>query len=283
LKLVSFLKNGTASYGVVQDRKIADVGSVLREQFPDLRSLLAKGSLDAARQAIGAAPEVDFAECELLPVIPNPEKIFCIGHNYEEHRQETGRAKTAHPAVFLRFADSQTGHLQPVWIPKVSTDIDYEGEMAVVIGRAGRYISAEVALKHVAGYSCYNDVSVRDWQRHSTQFTSGKNFPKTAPFGPWLVTTDELLDASQLGLTTRLNGKVVQQATTAQMIFSVAELVAYCSSFTPLQAGDVIASGTPGGVGFKRDPPLYMRAGDVVEVEIENIGVLKNVLAPEPQ
>jgi 2-keto-4-pentenoate hydratase/2-oxohepta-3-ene-1,7-dioic acid hydratase in catechol pathway len=283
LKLVSFLKNGTASYGVVRDRKIADVGSVLRERFPDLRSLLAKGSLDAARQAIGAAPEVDFAECELLPVIPNPEKIFCIGHNYEEHRQETGRAKTAHPAVFLRFADSQTGHLQPVWIPKVSTDIDYEGEMAVVIGRPGRYISAEVALKHVAGYSCYNDVSVRDWQRHSTQFTSGKNFPKTAPFGPWLVTTDELLDASQLGLTTRLNGKVVQQATTAQMIFSVAELVAYCSSFTPLQAGDVIASGTPGGVGFKREPPLYMRAGDVVEVEIENIGVLKNVLAPEPQ
>jgi 2-keto-4-pentenoate hydratase/2-oxohepta-3-ene-1,7-dioic acid hydratase in catechol pathway len=284
LKLASFLRNGTASYGVVvRDRKIADVGSRLREQFPDLKSLLVKGSLDVARGAANAAPEIDFAECTLLPTIPNPVKIFCIGHNYEEHRQETGRAKTTHPAVFLRFADSQAGHLQPVWIPKISTDIDYEGEMAVVIGRPGRYIPVEEALQHVAGYSCYNDISVRDWQRHSSQFTPGKNFPKTAPFGPWLVTADELPDASHLELTTRLNGEVVQHATTAQMIFSVAELIAYCSSFTPLQTGDVIASGTPGGVGFKREPPLYMREGDVVEVEIEKIGTLCNVLTPELQ
>jgi 2-keto-4-pentenoate hydratase/2-oxohepta-3-ene-1,7-dioic acid hydratase in catechol pathway len=216
-----------------------------------------------------------------LPPIPNPGKIFCIGHNYEEHRQETGRPKTLHPSVFTRFADSQIANGAAAWIPAESTEIDYEGELAVVIGQGGRRIQATDAMTCVAGYSCYNDISVRDWQRHTTQFTPGKNFPHTGAFGPWLVTTEEISDPENLQLTTRLNGQVVQQATTAQLIFSIAELIEYCSTFTSLSPGDVIVTGTPGGVGFKREPQLFMREGDVVEVEIEKVGLLRNSLEAE--
>jgi 2-keto-4-pentenoate hydratase/2-oxohepta-3-ene-1,7-dioic acid hydratase in catechol pathway len=283
VKLVSFEKAGTASYGIVSDGSLADVGASLRSQYADLKSLLANGGLEAARSAANQAPKLNLADCELLPVIPNPGKIFCIGLNYDEHRLETGREKTAHPAVFLRFADTQAGHLQQAWLPKISTDVDYEGELAVIIGEGGRYIPVADALRHVAGYACYNDISIRDWQRHTSQFTAGKNFPRTGPFGPWLVTADEISDPQSLELTTRLNGQVVQHANTSQMIFSVAELIAYCSSFTPLRPGDVIVTGTPAGVGFKRTPPLYMREGDVVEVEIAGIGVLRSAMVHEPE
>lgn len=216
------------------------------------------------------------ADLHLLPPIPNPAKIFCIGHNYEEHRNEMNREKLPYPAVFTRFADSQTGHGEPVLLPRVSSQLDFEGEMAVVIGRGGRYIASEEALEHVAGYSCYLDGSVRDWQRHTSQFTPGKNFPGTGGFGPWMVTADEIPDPQTLELTTRLNGAVVQHANTGQMIFSVRELIAYCSSFTPLLPGDVIVSGTPGGVGVRREPQLFMKAGDGVEVEIGSIGTLRH-------
>ncbi len=173
------------------------------------------------------------------------------------------------------------GHRQPAIIPRVSTEIDYEGELAVVIGKAGRYISKQRALSHVAGYSCYNDISVRDWQRHTTQFGPGKNFPSTGGFGPALVTADEIPDPQNLELTTRLNGEVVQHANTGQMIFSVADLIEYCSSFTALIPGDVIATGTPGGVGMKRNPPLYMKPGDKVDVIISSIGTLQLELTQE--
>jgi 2-keto-4-pentenoate hydratase/2-oxohepta-3-ene-1,7-dioic acid hydratase in catechol pathway len=160
--------------------------------------------------------------------------------------------------------------------------VDFEGELAVVIGRGGRRIPRERALGHVAGYSCYNDISIRDWQRHTSQFTPGKNFPRTGGFGPWIVTADGIPDPQSLDLTTRLNGQVMQHASTAQMIFAVAEIIEYLSAFTVLSPGDVIASGTPGGVGARRDPQVFMKAGDVVEVEISAIATLRNTMTPEP-
>lgn len=281
MKLVSFIAEGLPSYGLIEGDVILDAGKVLGEKYADLKALLTAGALPALRGAIPDAPKRSSRQITLLPAIPNPTKIFCIGHNYEDHRLETARAKTTFPAVFLRFADSQVAHEQSIMIPEVSLEIDFEGELAVVIGTGGRFIARKDALSHVAGYSCYNDVSVRDWQRHTTQFTPGKNFPTTGAFGPWLVTADEIADPQVLELTTRLNGEVVQHAMTAQMIFPVDEIIEYCSSFTPLYPGDVIVSGTPGGVGVKRTPPLFMKAGDVVEVDIQDIGILRNHLVQE--
>ena len=283
MKLVSFRVDGRSSYGVLDGAAIADVSSVLGPDFPDLKSTLGQeNSLARLREAAGQGRSVALDAVELLPPVPNPAKIFCIGHNYEEHRVETGRPKTTYPAVFVRFAESQVAHQQAAWIPSVSTEVDYEGEMAVVIGRSGRRIPRDQALAHVAGYSCYNDISIRDWQRHTSQFTPGKNFLRTGAFGPWIVTADEIADPQSLDLTTRLNGQVMQSASTARMIFTVAELIEYLSAFTVLVPGDVIVSGTPGGVGAKRDPQVFMKAGDLIEVEIGAVGTLRNRLVPEP-
>jgi 2-keto-4-pentenoate hydratase/2-oxohepta-3-ene-1,7-dioic acid hydratase in catechol pathway len=280
VKLISFRTAGSASYGAVVDGEVIDLGAALGAALPDLKSFLGAGA--EKRPLPSSVPRLPLAGVELLPVIPNPSKIFCIGHNYESHRAEMGRAKSTFPAVFLRFADSQLAHEQPAWVPGESTEIDFEGELAVVIGKGGRRITRADALAHVAGYACYNDISVRDWQRHTTQFSPGKNFPRTGLFGPWLVTADEIPDPQALEIATRLNGDVVQQAKTDQMIFSVAEIIEYCSTFTPLSAGDVIVSGTPGGVGAKREPPLWMKPGDRLEVEISSIGTVRTTLEREP-
>jgi 2-keto-4-pentenoate hydratase/2-oxohepta-3-ene-1,7-dioic acid hydratase in catechol pathway len=284
MKLVSFLVEGRPTYGIAEGAEVLNVGSVLGARYPDLKSLLGQDdALALVRGTTGAAPRLDLAAVTLLPCIPNPGKIFCIGHNYEEHRVEMGRPKTEFPAVFLRFADSQVAHGQPAWIPAESTHIDFEGELAVVIGRGGRRIPRSEALAHVAAYACYNDISVRDWQKHTTQFAPGKNFPRTGAFGPWLVTADEVPNPQNLGLTTRLNGQVMQHARTDQMITQVADIIEYCSTFTPLSPGDVFVTGTPGGVGVRRTPPVFMKAGDVVEIEIESIGTLRNTLIDEPR
>ncbi len=179
----------------------------------------------------------------------------------------------------MRVSTSQTGHEQPLLCPRESTSLDYEGEIAVIIGKPGRRITEADAWKHVAGYSCYNDGSVRDWQRHTSQFTPGKNFAATGAFGPWMVTTEEIEPGATLSLTTRLNGQVMQQATTHMMIFPIPRLIAYCSTFVPLESGDVIVTGTPGGVGARRNPPIFMKPGDVVEVEVDRIGCLRNTIA----
>jgi len=280
MRLVSFRVDGRAGYGVLDGTTIADVGSVVGADFPDLQSILGEeDSLARLRAATGAARRLPLEAVELLPPIPNPAKIFCIGHNYEEHRLETGRPKTTYPAVFVRFAASQVAHEQAAWIPSVSREVDYEGELAVVIGRGGRRLRREEALAHVAGYSCYNDISIRDWQRHTSQFTPGKNFAATGAFGPWMVTTEEIEPGATLSLTTRLNGQVMQQATTQMMIFPIPRLIAYCSTFVPLESGDVIVTGTPGGVGARRNPPIFMKPGDVVEVEVDRIGCLRNTIA----
>jgi 2-keto-4-pentenoate hydratase/2-oxohepta-3-ene-1,7-dioic acid hydratase in catechol pathway len=281
MKLVSFLNNGVASYGILEGTQIRDISHALSAQWPDLKAMLGQDYRAVSAEVRDDAPVLNLADVELLPPIPNPAKVFCIGHNYEEHRVETGRPKTTFPAVFLRFADTLVPHGQSGWVPASSVEVDYEGELAVVIGRSGRHIPRVEALEHVAGYSCFNDISIRDWQRHTSQFTPGKNFPHTGGFGPWIVTADEIEDPQELELTTRLNGETVQHATTAQMIFPVNEIIEYISSFTQLYPGDVIASGTPGGVGVRRTPQLFMKAGDAVEVEIGSIGTLRIAMVAE--
>ncbi|MBB4199887.1 5-oxopent-3-ene-1,2,5-tricarboxylate decarboxylase [Rhodoblastus sphagnicola] len=281
MKLASFIVADRSSFGLVENDEIADVGALLKDRYADLKALIADGGFAEAAARAPEAKRISLSDAVLLPVIPNPGKIFCVGHNYESHRQETGRAKTEHPSIFLRFADSQTGHGQKLLRPAVSTMFDFEGELAVVIGQGGRAIAPERALDHVAGYACYNDASVRDWQWHTHQFTPGKNFPGTGAFGPWLVTADEVGDPAQLSVTTRLNGEVVQSQPTAEMIFPIPAIIAYVSQFTPLSPGDVIVTGTPGGVGAKRQPPLWLKDGDRIEVEIPKVGLLVNTVECE--
>jgi 2-keto-4-pentenoate hydratase/2-oxohepta-3-ene-1,7-dioic acid hydratase in catechol pathway len=280
MKLSTVVVDGRTSWGIVDGETFYDVGAVLKDRYADLKAAVA-GGLAGVAEAKGAATHHDCGTLTWLAVIPNPDKILCVGLNYETHRQETGRSVVENPTIFARFANSQTGHLAPIIKPKVSSDLDYEGELAIVIGKAGRYISREDAMSHVAGYSIYNDGSLRDYQRHTHQFTPGKNFPDTGAFGPWMMTPDELGPLGSLRIQTRLNGQVVQDATFDHMIFDVPHIIEYCSEFTRLEPGDVIATGTPGGVGAKRNPPLWMRSGDIVEVEIDKLGVLKNPIAEE--
>jgi 2-keto-4-pentenoate hydratase/2-oxohepta-3-ene-1,7-dioic acid hydratase in catechol pathway len=280
MKLASYEHAGKASYGAVKDGGIVDLGS--RLSYLGLRQLLDADALDDARKLVAStAPDVALADVALAPVIPDPDKIICVGMNYHEHVAEIGRTVTEKPALFARFAGSQVGHLQPMIKPAVSDAFDYEGELAVVIGKAGRHIKAAQALGHVAGYACYNEGSIRDWQRHTSQFLAGKTFAGTGGFGPWLVTSDEIGDPAKLTLETRLNGERVQHTTTDKLITAIPELIAYCSTILPLLPGDVIVTGTPGGVGLKRTPPLFMKPGDTVEVEISGVGVLRNPVVAE--
>ncbi len=281
MKLASFTIHNKPTWGIVESGSVYDVGAVLEPRVPDLKSLIAQGDYAAARASIASAQRHSFEAVQWLPVIPNPEKIFCVGLNYEMHRKETGRAEVAHPTIFSRFANTQTAHLADILRPHVSTHLDFEGELALIIGKPGRYIAKDQAAGHIAGFACYNDASVRDWQHHTHQFTPGKNFPQTGSFGPWMVTPDEFAPWEHREIMTRLNGETVQQARFDEMIFDIPTLIEYCSSFNPLSPGDVIVTGTPGGVGVKRTPPLWMKPGDVVEVEIDGIGVLRNGIMDE--
>lgn len=284
MKLASFEYSNRQSFGIVDAGSILDLGPLIGGQFPDLRSVLAADALGVISEAISGGGLQAYAldDVQLLPPVSNPDKIICVGLNYETHRKETGRPEVAFPTLFTRFANTQIGHGAPIHAPKESVQIDYEGELAVIIGRPGRHIPESSALSHVAGYACYNDVSIRDWQRHTSQFTPGKNFVCTGPFGPWMVSSDDIPDPTTLTLQTRLNGEHLQYATTDQLIFTIPVLINYISKFTRLEAGDVIVSGTPGGVGFKRDPQIFMKHGDTVEVEISNIGVLTNPVVDAP-
>lgn len=282
MKLVSFVRLGQPGFGLVADDGIIDLTGRLEPGVRTLRAAIAAGVLPRAEAwARGRAAEFALSDVTLLPVIPDPAKIICIGLNYETHRVETRRAESAYPAVFTRYPDSQIGHGQTMLKPRCAERLDYEGELAVIIGQGGRYIPEERALDHLAGYACYNDGSVRDWQRHTHQFGPGKTFPATGGFGPWLVTPDEVGDYTKLRLQTRLNGEVMQDALLSQLIFPLPHLISYVSHFTPLSPGDVIVTGTPGGVGDRREPPLYMKAGDVVEVEIGVLGTLRNPIGEE--
>lgn len=282
MKLASFKYGDKSGWGVVRNEGVIDIASVSGGRLPTLRAALQANALEeVARLAATASPQAAISEVVFLPVIPNPDKIVCVGLNYEEHRIEANREKSATPALFLRVPGSQVGHGQSILLPPESNDLDYEGEIAVIIGRAGRRISETDSWSHIAGYSAYNDGSIRDWQRHGAQWTAGKNFAATGGFGPWMVTRDEIKDGELLTLETRLNGQVMQHATTDMMIFGIARLIQYISTFTALEPGDVIVTGTPGGVGLKRSPPVFMKPGDRVEVEVSKVGTLVNTVAAE--
>jgi 2-keto-4-pentenoate hydratase/2-oxohepta-3-ene-1,7-dioic acid hydratase in catechol pathway len=269
MRLVSFRQAGVAKFGAVADGGIVDLSS----RWPSLREAIAAkamGELAAAAKRLPA--DVKFDDVELDPVIPRPGKILCVGLNYSSHVGEMGRELPTAPSVFSRFSDTLVATGGSIVRPRASIALDFEGELAVVIGERCRHVPRASALSVVAGYTCFLDGSVRDFQKHST--TAGKNFPATGPLGPWLVTSDVIADPQRLELTTRLNGKVVQHDTTDHMIFDVASIIEYLSTVTWLEPGDIIATGTPDGVGAGRKPPLWMKSGDKVEVEISGIGIL---------
>jgi 2-keto-4-pentenoate hydratase/2-oxohepta-3-ene-1,7-dioic acid hydratase in catechol pathway len=279
MKLASFMADGKNCFGAVVGDGIITLSGKLA--YATLRDALTDRSGLAAIQAAvkDAHPDRKLADVKLLPVIPNPEKILCAGINYRSHAAETGRDLPKQPSMFIRLANTLTGQDGEMIRPSVSQHFDFEGELAVVIGRGGRHIPVDRALEHVAGYTCFVDGSVRDYQKFSV--TSGKNFPSTGPLGPWLVTADEIPDPTRLTLTTRLNGQQVQHSGTDLLIYSVPQIIAFCSDFTTLVPGDVIATGTPEGVGHRRNPPLWMKPGDVLEVEISGIGTLRNHVIDE--
>ena len=280
MKFVTFQAGKSASYGAVIGDGVVDLGKRLGKKYPTLRAALKAGALAELVKVATAARKADLPlkKIKYLPVIPDAKKIICVGLNYKDHRAETGNKETPHPTLFLRMAASQVGHGQALIKPRESDKLDWEGELAVIIGRKGRRIPREKAMRHVAGYSCYHDGSVRDFQRHTTQFTPGKNFAGTGGFGPWMVSADEIKDISKETLTTRVNGVVKQQAGIDLLIFDIPTLIAYISTFIPLEGGDVIVTGTPGGVGAARTPPEFLKPGDVTEIDISGVGVLRNVV-----
>lgn len=282
MKFISFNHQGSDSYGAVVGDKVVDLRAIFGAQAPDLKALIAADLLGQAAHAAGEQkPTLALADLRLLPVIPNPGKIVCVGLNYADHVRETNRQVTEQPALFLRVVESQLAHGEDIVMPPESSKLDYEGEIAVVIGKGGRRISEADAWEHIAGYSCYNDGSIRDWQTGTSQWTAGKNFWRTGGFGPWMVTRDEIKDDQLMTLVTRLNGEEMQRTTTDKLIHSIPRQIAHISAFTPLSPGDVIVTGTPGGVGAKRTPPVWMKPGDVVEVEVDAIGILRNGIRAE--
>jgi 2-keto-4-pentenoate hydratase/2-oxohepta-3-ene-1,7-dioic acid hydratase in catechol pathway len=280
MSFVSFESAGQRSYGLWQDdHHWLQVPAAFQAQYPDLKSVIAANKLDELEAVTRqAAQAVTSDQARLLPVIPNPGKVFCVGLNYKTHVAETQRSDSDHPAIFIRFADSLNAHNAPLPKPKETSRFDFEGELAVIIGQGGRHIRQAQAFEHIAGYACFNDGTARDWQRHTHQWIPGKNFPLSGPLGPFMATRQEVPDVNALSLETRLNGQVMQHASLADLIFTLPVIIEYLSGFTELSPGDVIATGTPGGVGDRREPPLYMQPGDVIEVEITRLGTLRNVV-----
>jgi len=273
MRLASFRQAGVQKFGAVVEEGIVDLSARLNGRWATLRDVLADNGLAAlATAAKKQKADIAIDSVELLPVIPNPDKILCIGVNYASHAGEVGRELPPQPSVFSRLHNTLVAHNGNIVRPSSSIAFDFEGELAVVIGTRCRHVPRGQALSVVAGYTCFFDGSVRDFQKHSV--TAGKNFPATGPLGPWMVTADVITDPQALELTTRLNGTVVQHDTTDHMIFDVATIIEYLSTITWLEPGDIIATGTPDGVGLGRKPPLWMKAGDKVEVEISGIGTL---------
>jgi 2-keto-4-pentenoate hydratase/2-oxohepta-3-ene-1,7-dioic acid hydratase in catechol pathway len=281
MKLASYIADGKPVFGLVTGMGVITLSDRMGTRSYTLREALQEdGVLDEMLNlARGAEPDRRLEEIKFLPVISDPGKILCVGINYRSHAAEHGHAVLEKPNIFTKFTDCLAAHEGEMIRPKASTQLDFEGELAVVIGKAGRAITAHDALSYVAGYTCFCDGSVRDFIKIS--LITGKNFPSTSPLGPWLVTADEIPDPSKLTLTTRLNGAQMQHSGTDMMMHDVPALIAYCSTFTPLSPGDIIATGTPEGIGARRNPPVWMKAGDVLEVEISKIGTLSTHVIDE--
>jgi 2-keto-4-pentenoate hydratase/2-oxohepta-3-ene-1,7-dioic acid hydratase in catechol pathway len=285
LRFASFRRGDDSSYGALVGGRIVDLGALLGPQLPTLGAVLRAGALARAMElARSSEPTIGLEDIRFLPAVPDPEKIICIGINYGHRNEEykDGAEAPRYPSVFMRTPGSLVGHGEPIVRPPESEQLDYEGEIALVIGKPGRRIAERDALGHVAGLSLMNEGTVRDWLRHSKfNVTPGKNFERSGSFGPWLVSADELSPGATLHLTTRVNGEIRQDDTTANLIFPFARLIAYLSSFMRLVPGDVIATGTPTGAGARFEPPKYLRAGDIVEVHVPEIGTLHNPIVEE--
>ncbi|MCY4130763.1 MAG: fumarylacetoacetate hydrolase family protein [Gammaproteobacteria bacterium] len=277
MRWVSFRRDGEETFGYLDsDNQVVCVGA--ESPYATLKDALTAGALNELASQTVEKANVALDDIEYLPTVTNPDKILCVGLNYRDHQAETGRGGEDNPTIFVRFAAAQVGHLENMVRPFESRALDYEGEIAMIIGRHARRVEAGDWLDYVAGFSCYNDGSVRDYQRHTSQFTPGKNFTGTGGFGPWMMTPDEVGDLDEMEITTRLNGNVMQNAKSKQLVFGFADLLAYCSTFTDLVPGDVIVTGTPGGVGSARNPPVFMDEGDVIEITVDPIGALRNAV-----
>ncbi|MFT6676666.1 MAG: 2-keto-4-pentenoate hydratase/2-oxohepta-3-ene-1,7-dioic acid hydratase in catechol pathway [Sulfitobacter sp.] len=279
MKFFAFATDETQGLAIETDGVFKGLAATDPEYPGDLLGLIRKGgdALNTAAQALGKGNIVDPAHVKALPPISQPEKIVCVGLNYRDHSAESGFEQPAYPTLFGRFNSSLIGHGAAIVRPAVSDQLDYEGELVAIIGKRARFVSEADALDHIAGYSIFNDASIRDYQFKSPQWTAGKNFDGTGAFGPWFITADALPKGCLgLKLQTVLNGKVVQEAMIDDMVFSVAQIVSICSEFMTLEPGDVIVTGTPAGVGAGRKPPLWMKDGDTCEVIIDQIGTLSN-------
>ena len=285
MRLVSYESVSGPHVAAVRDGKIVDLNRTDPTLPATMIELFGLGpaGIQRARAAAAKGELLSLDSVKLLAPVPRPEKVICVGLNYADHARETGKELPSEPVIFNKFVTAVSAHGDPIMLPKVSSKVDYEAELVVVIGRDGRHISRETALSHVAGYCCGNDVSARDWQtgKPAGQWLLGKSFDTFAPFGPELVTADEIGDPGNLRVQLRLNGRTMQDSSTKQFIFSVPELIAYVSGVCTLHTGDVLFTGTPPGVGFARKPPVYLQPGDIAEVEIERIGVLRNPIVAE--
>lgn len=282
MKLISYQRAGRAHFGVVLDAGVVE----LTDRVPgaaDLTALLSDPHRLAQARQLAAAGKTDYAfdSVTLDPVIPKPGKVVCVGINYVEHAHEAGRKIGQYPVIFQRYSETLIAHGAPLVRPKASTNFDFEAELAVVIGKGGAHIDAANAMEHVAGYTCFNDASVRDWQFHTHQYGMGKNFASTGALGPWLVTSDEIADYRNLTVTGSLNGEQLQSGQLSELAFDIPALIAYISQALPWNPGDILATGTPSGIGFKRTPPIFLQAGHVFEVSIAGIGVLSNPVVDE--
>jgi 2-keto-4-pentenoate hydratase/2-oxohepta-3-ene-1,7-dioic acid hydratase in catechol pathway len=284
MKLASYLLDGAPRFGLVLGDGLHDLTEPLRGRAEGVDAVLRLNLLDELHRIAGKARvDLAFSDVHFLPPVVRPGKIVCVGINYRTRPGEYQRSEPpAYPSLFFRTPAAQVGHLEPLRRPPESTQFDYEGEIALVIGRPGRRIAEAKALSHVAGYACFNEGSVRDWMRHGVyNVTAGKNFDASGAFGPWLATADEVRDPHDMTLRTRVNGELVQEDSTANLIFPFEKLIAYVSTFSRLEVGDVIVTGTPTGAGAKRTPPRWLAPGDVVEVEVPEIGTLRNAVADE--
>lgn len=280
MQLVSFIRpDGGASFGTMVGDQVWDAKAALGDRFDDLKAVLAAG---AVGQLAGAGAPLALDSVTLLPPVPNPEKIICVGLNYLPHILESGRPHPEYPSLFTRYPSSIVGHGTPIERPRASREFDYEGELAFVIGKDGRHISEAEAWDHIAGYACFNEGSVRDYQNHTTQFWPGKSFERSGSMGPALVTRDAVGDIRDQILTTRVNGNVEQQAPISDLAIGIPEIIAYASTVLTLRAGDIIVTGTPGGVGRYRKPQLFLEPGMTVEVDITKVGTLRNAVIDEP-